>query len=423
MEIAEITTPADTRPTPAHIFEQTGPADTFDALDVLLVFARRRNLIALTTLISLAAGIILCFALKPNFTAKSVILPPQQQSSSAALLGQLAPLASFTGGASAFGLKTPADMYVGILESRTITDRLIARFALEQVYHRHTLQDTRQALKNHAAINIAKTGFIEIAITDHDPHRASDIANGYVDELYNINAHLITTEAGQRRGFFDHQLVEEKAALASAEDDLRTTQQKTGIIQLSGQAQAIIQSIAQLRAQIAGSQVQLNATRSFATEQNPEVIRLQTEIATMQGQLQKLENDQQKQPSTGDVLGPAGNVPTDALEYARKLREVKYHESLLDLLSRQYEAARIDEAKAAPVIQVIDRATIPDKRSGPPRLLIVIGLTVIGWLIGSVIALGEYAIQRAQHAPHQAVKLQAIRSAFLPHRLHRPSRP
>jgi tyrosine-protein kinase Etk/Wzc len=388
-------------------------ASSVDMLDILLVLARKWRMIAVVTVVALFVGVILSLLLKPNFTATALILPPQQQQSSAsALMGQLGSLAALGGGASALGLKSPADMYVGILQSRTIADAIISQFHLQAIYKRKKMEDTRKELKSHTEFEAAKDGLIHISVTDHDPNRASDIANAYVSELYGMNSNLAITEAAQRRVFFDQQLDGERKALAAAEEDLRATQQRTGLIQLSGQAQVIIQTIAQLRAEIASREVELQAMRTFATDQNPDMTRLAQEIETMRGQLAKLENDQQRQAQPGNIAVPAGRVPEDSLEYARKYREVRYHETLFDLLSRQYEAAKIDEAKSAPIIQVVDHAIPPDKKSGPHGTLISIGLGILGFVLASFWALLEHGFLGMQQAPRYSSKLLALRSLF-----------
>jgi uncharacterized protein involved in exopolysaccharide biosynthesis len=394
-----------------HELPASPPASpgSVDALEILLVLTRRPRMIGVFITVGLLAGVALAFALKTNFTANATVLPPQQQSSSAALLNQLGSLANL-GGANALGLKTPADMYVGMLESRTIADNLIAKFGLQAVYGRKTLQDTRLSLKKHTSIDVGKDGMIEIAVTDHDAKRASDLANGYIEQLDFLTGSLAIGEAAQRRLFFDRQLEGERKALAAAEEDLQTTQQKTGLIQMSGQAQVIIQSIAQLQADIAGREVQLQSVRSFATEQNPDVVRLRNEIAAMRAQLNKMEKDQPRDSQAGDIAIPSGSLPKDSLEYARRLRAVKYHESLFDLMSKQEEAARIDEAKSAPILQIVDHAIPPDKRSGPPRMLIIIGLAVIGWIVGCTVAVSEYMIHRLDQVPDQRAKLLALRA-------------
>jgi uncharacterized protein involved in exopolysaccharide biosynthesis len=385
--------------------------NSIELIDILVALSRRRRLIGYSTLICLLIGILISFLLKPTFTATAIILPPQQQTSTSSLMNQMGSLAALTGGTPALGLKTPADLYIGILESRTIADELVAKFHLQAVYRQETLQDTRTTLKNNTKLDAGKDGLIHIAVTDHDPNRASDIANGYVTALHGMNSNMVATEASQRKVFFDEQLDGERKALAASEENLRSTEQRTGVIQLTGQAEMIIRTIANLRAQIASREVELQAMRTYATDQNPDVSRIQEEISTMRAQLAKLENGQERQAQPGDISLPAGSVPEDSLEYARNLREVKYHEALFDLLSKQYEAARIDEAKSAPVIQVIDHAVAPDKKSGPHRSLIVLAAMFSGFFITSVYVLLLNLISKSmQNNPAYARKLAELRS-------------
>jgi tyrosine-protein kinase Etk/Wzc len=405
MSTAEQLTAPSVQPTPS---QEEGK---IDLLDILLLLARRKRFIALSTIVGFVLGITASIVMKPTYTAMAVIMPPQQQSSASALLSSLGGLAALSGGgsaASALGLKSPGDLYVGILKSRTIADEIIGKFHLLALHKNKKMADARKDLEVHSTIESAKDGLIEISVTDHDPHLASDLANEYVSELYSMNAHLAVTEAAQRRVFFDEQLEGEKKALVTAEEDLRETQQRTGLIQLSGQAQMIISSIAQLRAQIASSEVQAQSLRTFATDENPDLNKVEQQISTMKGQLAKLENDQQKTVQPGNIAVPAGRVPEDSLEYERKYREVKFHETLFELLSRQYEAAKIDEAKSAPIIQVIDNAVPPDKKSGPHRMLITVGMTVLFFLLSFGIALISDLLAGMKRNPPQAAKLNQI---------------
>jgi len=349
-----------------------------DFFDLFLILLRNWRQIAVATAAALALGLLVAALLKPTFTARAVILPPQQQqSSAAAIAGQLGSLLG-GGAGGGLGLKNSGDLYVGILQSRTIADRIIAKFDLMAVYRTKRIEDARDDLKKHATFLAGKDGLIDLAVTDHRAQRASDIANAYVDELYVMNATLAISEASQRRVFFDQQLAEEKTALAAAEGALKSTQERTGLIQLGGQAESIIRSIAELEAEISSREVELQAARAFATDQNPDMVRLQEEIAALRRQLAKLEDDRRRL-APGDTQMPAGRVPAAGLEYGRNLREVKYHETLVDLLSRQFEAARIDEARSAPVIQVIDRAVPPDKKSGPQGLLLSLEFGLAGF--------------------------------------------
>jgi tyrosine-protein kinase Etk/Wzc len=393
---------------PASTVEDAGSAGF---IDVLIVLAQDWRRILLGTVIAMVLGACIAFLLlKPTFTATAMILPPQTpQSTASMLMGQLGALTSLGGGGSL--LKSPADLYVGMLQSRTVADHIIEKFNLRTLWKLRNLEDTRHALANHVQFEATKDGLISITAKDHDPRRASDYANAFVDELYRLNANLAISEAAQRRVFFDEQLEEEKSALAIAENKLMTTQQKTGLISLGGQAEMAIRNIAQLQAEISSREVQMQAMRSFATDQNPDLSRLQREIDTLRQQLAQLENAQQHL-APGDTQVPAGRVPQEGLEYGRDLRDVKYHEALFELLSRQFEAARIDEAKAAPIIQVVDHAVPPDKKSGPPRLLIVIGSGFVGFCIASLWVFSRQALVRMRQIPESAAKLDQLSSSF-----------
>lgn len=390
--------------------QQTG----VDLFDFLLVLTEARKTIALSMLSCIVLGALVCLFAKPTFTGSALILPPQQGQSLANMMGQLSALASLAGigGGGGNQFKTPTDMYVGILESRTIADHVITKFHLQQLYRTRNMEDARTALKNNSRFLAGKDGLIHISVEDHDPYRASEMANTYVDELYTMNSHLAVTEADQRRQFFDQEMAEERSDLSAAEDDLKKTAEKTGVIHLGGQAESIIRSLATVRAQIASREVEINSLRTFATDDNPVAIRAREEIKSLREQLAKLENDP-RNPEIADSVGiPAGRLPAVGLEYARKLREVKYHETLFELLAKQYEAARIDEAKAAPVIQVVDRAVPPDKKSGPHRLWIMVGAIFIGFVVGYLVALGQRALRRAAQIPEYAVKLALLKEGF-----------
>jgi tyrosine-protein kinase Etk/Wzc len=385
----------------------------FDLFDFLLVLSEARRTIGISMLICISLGVVVCIFAKPTFTGSALILPPQQGQSLAAMMGQLSALASLTGVAGgASQLKTPTDMYIGILESRTIADHLISKFHLQDLYKTRKMEDTRTRLKSNTRFLAGKDGLIHISVEDHDPNRASEMANAYVDELYSMNSHLAISEADQRRVFFDQELADERSALAIAEDDLKKTAEKTGIIHLGGQAESIIRSLAVVRAQIASREVEINSMRMFATDQNPIAMRAREEINALREQLAKLENDP-RNPELADSVGiPAGRLPAVSLEYARKFREVKYHETLFELLAKQYEAARIDEAKAAPVIQVVDRAVPPDKKSGPHMSWILVGATFIGFFLGYVVSVITRAFRRAAQIPEYAIKIALLRDGL-----------
>jgi len=387
------------------------PARDVDVLDLLIVLSRGRRTIALVTVIAVLIGTAVAFLLRATYTSTAIILPPgQQQSVQSAFLGQIGALASLGGGGGL--LKNPADMYVGILKSRTIADFVIEREHLASVYKTKSEVATRKRLDDHVKVTAGKEGLIEIEVKDHDPNRAADIANAYLAALYHVNSTLAVTEAGQRRLFYDQQLNQEKDALAAAEADLVATQKKTGIITLTGQTEAMIRSSVLLQTQIAQREVQLGTLQSSATAENPTIQRLQTELAGLRAQLAKLEEEKGKSANPGDIMVPSGVVPTAGLEYVRKMRQVKLHEALYEILLKQDEIARLDEGKAAQVIQVVDRGMPADKRSGPYRLLIILGSLIFGLFVGVAWVWYAAILGRLKTQPDNASRLESLRQSF-----------
>lgn len=351
-----------------------GEDDSISLFEIITVLAKHKTLLIGLPLLAGLIGLGVSFIMPNIYTAKAVLMTPQQsQSSAAAILGQLGGLAGAAGGA--LGVKSPADMYVGLLKSRTIADRLLSRFELQKIYDEKLASIARKTLATNTVIMAGKDGLINIEVDDENALRAAAIANAYHEELGKLTQTLAVTEASQRRLFFEKQLLQARDELASAEFNLQKTQEKTGLIQLEGQAKAIIEGVAQLRAQIAAKEVQLGAMRTFAAGQNPDLMRAQEELAGLRAQLKKREQESSSKDST---LISAGKVPELGLAYLRKLREVKYHEAIMEIMARQFELAKIDEAKESGTIQVIDKAIEPDRKSKPKRLLFVLGSALAG---------------------------------------------
>ncbi|HEY9140074.1 MAG TPA: Wzz/FepE/Etk N-terminal domain-containing protein [Bryobacteraceae bacterium] len=384
--------PTDTTLNPPQDAIPAQPEDWAEApadpglLDLLLALAERKRFILAMACAGALIMTAVAFLLPPMYTATTTIMPPQQQQSMAsALLGQLGPLAAVAAAGSNLGIKTPSDLYVAILGSRTIADDLIQKFDLRQIYDAPTISEARKVLADRSSFSTAKDPLIKISVEDRDPKRAAALANAYLDELYKQNSRLALTESAQRRLFFECQMDAQKKSLADAEAVLRATQERTGVLQVTAQVESIIQSMARLRAEIAGREVALSSLKSAATPQNPEVVREEAELAMLRQQLQKLEasND----PSApGDPMIPTSRVPRVGLEYVRALRDLKYNETLFELLAKQYEAARIDEAKEAPIIQVVDRAVPPERKSWPPRAAFPLAGALICGILACLIA-------------------------------------
>ena len=252
---------------------------------------------------------------------------------------------------------------------------------------------------------------ISITIKDGEPHRAAQIANAYVDELHDINSRLIIGEASVRRNFFSQQLALAKDRLTDAEIALQQTEESTGAISPMGQTGVMISQVAALQGQIITREVQLDALRTSSTDQNPDVIRLNTEIEGLRHQLTQLES-LQKGRKPGDISLSTRALPKDQVDYLRKQRDVQYHTLIFDLIARQFEAARLDEAKASPVIQVLDPAEPPDRKSGPFRALWCLAGAVLGFLYGCSRVIGSYVYSRVVADPVNAEKLGQFRRAL-----------
>lgn len=382
-----------------------GPAGP-GLLDLLLVIAQRKMFILWMTLSGGIIFALVAFLLPMRFTATSVIVPPQQsQSMASALLGELGPLANLAG--RDLGLKNPSDLYIGILGGRTIADSLIEKFQLREVYSVETTTDARKVLAKRSSFVAGKDSLIKIAVQDHDPKRAAELANAYVRELHEQTSRLALTESAQRRLFFEQKLEAAKESLADAEIELKSTQEKTGVLKVDSQVESIIHSMAQLRAAIVAREVALASLKSAATPQNPEVVRQESELASMRLQLTNLEANRGPQRQ-GDPLIPMSRLPEAGLTYVRALRNLKYHETLFELLAKQYEISRIDEAKDSPVIQVVDVAIPPERKSWPPRALISVAGAACFGLLACLLAFLQVRFQD----PAEAEKLRSIRSAF-----------
>jgi uncharacterized protein involved in exopolysaccharide biosynthesis len=383
----------------------------FEALDLLIAMARHKRFILRFTLgAAILTALIVC--LIPNqYTAATIVLPPAQSSVNSAMLSQLgsSPLASYAG--ATLGIKNPGEMYVALFRSRTVEDAVIQRFGLMARYRQKTMYDTRLAFeKSSTAILGAKDGLIRIGIEDRDPKLAAEIANGYVEEFRKLSANLAMTEAGQRRLFFEKQLLEAREKLAAAEEAMKSTEQSTGVLQIDSQAKSLIETAAVLRGQVVAKEVQIQAMRSYATDDNPDVVVARQQLAALQAQLAKLAGAGQS--SDSDLLVPRGRVPEAGMEYVRKLRDVKYYETITELIAKQFEMAQLDEARQGAVIQVADVAVPPDRKSSPHRAVLLVLMTMLAFFAACGWSVISERFQRMKHNPADRHRLEALRAAL-----------
>ncbi len=380
--------------------------DEISLIDLLIVLAKHKRLVLGVPVGASILAAIISLLLPNIYSGTTRILPPQQGGSAAtALLNQLGGALGGLGAAAggALGIKNPNDLYVGMLKSRTVADNLIARFDLNKLYDEKFQSDARKVLEKKTTITSGKDGIIIIEVDDTDPKRAADVANAYVDELMKLTKVLAVTEASQRRLFFERQLVQAKDNLTEAEIVARQGLQKGGLAQVDAQGRSMIEVTARLRAQISAKEVQLGAMRTFAAEGNPELQRTQQELGALRRELSRIEGSSPIAAISGrDTAGNSG------LDNLGRLRDVKYYEFLYELLAKQYELAKIDEAKDATVIQVMDKAIEPDRKSKPKRALIFLLSTLAALFVSIFWAFVQEAAARAKADPEQASRLGTL---------------
>ncbi len=353
---------------------------------------RWRVLILRVAIVVIVAGAFTALLLPNIYTATVVLFPPQQGSSSgAALLAQLGSLGSVASmGTNGLGVKNPNDLQVSLLKSESIENAMVHRFHLDEQYHESYLSKTRKRWESETHIDSGlKDGLIRLEVEDRDPHRAAELANGWVEEYKRFNSSLAVTEAQQRMLFFEQELKSAREELSHAEDALKQTEQRTGVIQMDGQAHAMIESAAVLRGQIAVRKVEIRGLRSFATEQHPDLVRAEQELASLEAQLAQM--DVNSRSRAGDLVAPKGLVTDAGLDYARALREVKYRETVYELLMRQYEVARVDEAREGEQVQIVDPAYVPDRPSSFYRWWVFLGGLILSLPIAFICAFSAEA--------------------------------
>lgn len=376
--------------------------DEVNVLDLLIVLAKHKLLILIAPIVAGVIAAILSFQMPNLYTATTSILPPQQsQSSGGSVLAQIGGLTGLSGAAS-LAFRNPSEVYVSVLKSRTIADRLIDRFNLNALFQQQLQSSTRGVLASKTRISVGKEGIVTIDVDDEDPERAAKYANAYVEELHKLTNLLAFTEASQRRLFFERQLALARDDLATAEGAARAALERSGLALVEAQGRAIVDTSATLRAQITAKEVEIAAMRAFAAHQNPDILRAQEGLTAMKAQLAKIEGS--VTPSNRNF----GSKQGKGLDSAVLMRNLKYHETIYDLLAKQYEMAKIDEAKDSALIQVLDKAITPDRKSKPSRVRIVLLSAVISFVLSIVVALVWEAFSKLNAIPEQRRRLLTV---------------
>jgi tyrosine-protein kinase Etk/Wzc len=355
-------------------------SDEIELMDVLIAMAKhKKTLLAVPVAAALISAAVTFFM--PNvYQATARLMPPQQaQSATAGLMAQLGSIGSLATGLS--GLKNPNDLYVAMLNSRTIADKLIEKYGLKRVYDVDSLERTRKELADNTHISAGKDGLITINVESKDKTLVAKLANGYISELVDLTRVLAVGEASQRRLFYERQLQGAKNDLARAEIALKSGLDERGVVSVDSESRAIVETIARVRAQVSAKEIQLRSMQAFVTPTNPAYRKAEEELFSLRDGLSKLENGR-GDGATGGGATSAGNMSGKAgLQNIQTLRDVKYYQMLYEILAKQYEAARLDEAKDPANIQVLDAAIDPERKIKPKRMLIVLGAGITAFVL------------------------------------------
>lgn len=377
-------------------------------LDLAIVLAKRKRLILILPSMAFVLSIVGSLLATQIWTGiTKIVLPQGQQSSISLMLGQLGGLAGTAGLA---GVRSTTELYVSMLRSRTIADNMVQRYGLVRLYNAPTLHDARVGLERKTTIVAGRDGIITIEVEDRDPKRAADMANAYAEELLMLTKTLAVTEASQRRLFFERQLLDAKSNLAKAEVAANKALESGGLIKVDDYGRALVESTARLRAQILAKEVQISSMHTFATMGNPEMRMAAGELDAMRQQLAKLEgNPPRKSTRQSDDTGRG-------IDSMSLLRDLKYYETLNEILARQYELAKIDEARDSSAVQVMDKAIVPDYRTRPKRTQSVIVATVGALVLAILLAFVLEMLQIARRDPGTARRWLSLRNYLLPSR-------
>lgn len=359
--------------------------DEMGLVDILAMLAESKKIIAGATIAAALVAAIVSMILPPSYKSTVKLLPPQQpQSSASMLLSQLGGLAGAAAGAA--GLKSSADVYVSMLKSRTVAERLTDRFSLQKHYGMTSKEKTWALLEANSVIATGKDGLILIQVEDKDQKLVAPLANAYVDELVRLTKTLAVTEAAQRRLFFEQELERSKDKLAKAEMVLKSAIDQRGVVSVDTESRGLLETVARLRAEISAKEIERDSMRAFVTSSHPEYRRVEESLRSLRAELSRLENGSVPLASQDASAGNGANTGT-GVQTIQLLRDVKYYQMLYELLAKQYEAARLDEAKDSSVIQVLDPALEPEGRFKPKRSMFVMVASLLALVVTTIAVL------------------------------------
>jgi uncharacterized protein involved in exopolysaccharide biosynthesis len=384
-------------PAPERIEDETDKI-----LNSLRLLWKYRRILSRVALYALIASTLIAFIIPSRYESTARLMPPDNQSSSGLAMITAAMSGAGAGGLGGIagdllGLKSTSDVFVGILGSRTAQDKLIQQFDLKRLYGDRRMEDVRKDLMEHTAISVdRKSQIISISVTDRSPQRAAAMGQAYAEELNNLVAQLSTSSARRERIFLEERLQGVNQDLEAAEKDFSQFASKNTAIDIKEQGKAMVEAAAMLQGQLIAAESQYEGLREIYTDNNPRVRTVKARIDELQRQLEKLggkgESATTISSQSGDSMYPSiRKLPLLGVTYADLYRRTKIQEAVLEALTKEYEMAKVQEAKEIPTVKVLDAAHIPDKKSFPPRLLIIFLGTAFGLAMASTCVLGKTA--------------------------------
>jgi uncharacterized protein involved in exopolysaccharide biosynthesis len=357
------------------------------------LWAERRFLFRVT-ITSLLASFLITFLIPSRYESTVQLMPPDSHSGEGLSL-----LAGMAGGKQSdnlgllagdlLGMKTTGALFVGVLKSRTALDRIVDRYDLKRVYRERLELKARERLAERTEISEdRKSGIIKLTVTDHNPERAAAIAGSYVDELDTLMAQLTTSSAHRERVFLEQRLAGVKQDLETAEKDFSQFASKNATLDITEQGKAMVLAAATLEGQLIAAQSELEGLRQIYTNSNVRVRSVEARISELRKQLQKIGGKAGEAPSgdsesTSDLPYPSiRQLPVLGVPFADKFRQLKVQEVVFETLTKQYEIAKVQEAKEIPTVKVLDRPEVPERKSFPPRLLLTVLGTFVAFLAG-----------------------------------------
>jgi capsule polysaccharide export protein KpsE/RkpR len=363
-----------------------------------------RRLLSRVAAYALLASTLVAFLIPARYESTARLMPPDNQSSSG--LAMVASMMSGSGGGAGssglagmagdfLGLRSTSETFVGILNSRTVQDKLIQEFDLKKLYGNARMEDARKILAAHTTISVErKSQIISITVTDGSPQRAAAIGQAYVEELNRLVAELSTSSARRERIFLEERLQSVNRDLEAAEKDFSQFASKNTAIDVKEQGKAMVEAAAMLQGQLIAAQSQYEGLREIYTDNNPRVRTVKARIDELQRQLEKMGGKDESTTSLPDRPGESiypsiRRLPLLAVSWSDLYRRTKIQEAVLEVLTKEYEMAKVQEAKEIPTVKVLDTAQIPGRKSFPPRMALMALGTIFGlgfacaWVLGN----------------------------------------